>query len=657
MDRKRRPIPMAWMLCIMTIAGLDAPAQTPVQEETPTMIEIDGTVRREPISKYIYGQFIEHLGRCIYGGMWAELVSDRKFLRPITDDYNPWGTGNDRNWRSGPFEILERSPWKVLGPAGSVTMDAAAPFVGEHTPVIALAGDGTEGGIGQERVGAIGGKTLTGRLVLAGDASAAPIYIRLREGKDVLATAAIDSMPAEYEPRTFSMTPTRSTHDAWLEIVSNGGGSFRIGAVSLMRADNIDGWRPDTVALLKELNSPVYRWPGGNFVSGYDWRDGIGPPDKRPPRPNPAWSGIEPNDVGIHEFMRLMELIDSEAFIAVNTGNGSVPSAAEEVQYLNGSPDTPMGKLRTGNGRTEPWDVKWWAVGNEMYGSWQIGNVPLEQYVTRHNDFAKAMWAEDPSLQLIGVGNMGDWSIGMMTHCSDYMNLISEHIYRREGPDPVEHAARLAEDIKRRADEHRGYRAMIPQLDGKDIRIAMDEWNYWYGPYIYGELGVQYHMKDALGVARGLHEYFRHSNIYFMANYAQTVNVIGAIKTSGTDAVFDTTGLVLKLYRAEFGTLPMAVEGDLGDLDVSAAWTSDKKAVTLAVVNPTAKDRELKIDWNGVELGPEAQVWTIANPDPMSFNAPNQPPQVTIGQETVHADAKSLTAPATGVRIYRFGVM
>ncbi len=139
--------------------------------------------------------------------------------------------------------------------------------------------------------------------------------------------------------------PQDSTDNGRIEIVSHGKGNLLIGTVSLMPADNIRGWRADTVALLKQLNSPVYRWPGGNFVSGYDWKDGIGDPDRRPPRKNPAWKGIEHNDVGIHEFMDLCREIDTEAFIAVNTGQGGVQAAAEEIEYVNGGADTPMGKL------------------------------------------------------------------------------------------------------------------------------------------------------------------------------------------------------------------------------------------------------------------------------------------------------------------------
>ena len=174
-----------------------------------------------------------------------------------------------------------------------------------------------------------------------------------------------------------------------------------------MPADNILGWRADTLALLKELDSPVYRWPGGNFVSGYDWKDGIGDPDRRPPRKNPAWKGVEPNDVGLHEFMDLMREIGAEPFVAVNTGLGEVDAAAEQVQYANGAADTPMGKLRAENGHPQPFGVEWWAIGNEMYGDWQLGHMPLEQYVEKHKAVVDAMRAVDPTIRPIAVGAVG----------------------------------------------------------------------------------------------------------------------------------------------------------------------------------------------------------------------------------------------------------
>src|SRR5690606_22633371 len=190
--------------------------------------------------------------------------------------------------------------------------------------------------------------------------------------------------------------------------------------------------RADTLALLKELDAPMYRWPGGNFVSGYDWRDGIGDRDRRPPRKNPAWTGVEHNDVGLDEFLVFCNEVGAEPLIAVNTGFGDDYSAAQEVDYCNGAADTIGGSWRVKNGHAEPYGVKYWCVGNEMFGNWQLGYMALPQYAQKHNLVAKAMLKADPTIELIGVGNFdpkdnAKWSEGMLKDCHEHMDYISEH--------------------------------------------------------------------------------------------------------------------------------------------------------------------------------------------------------------------------------------
>ncbi|MEZ5070113.1 MAG: alpha-L-arabinofuranosidase C-terminal domain-containing protein [Bacteroidales bacterium] len=421
-----------------------------------------------------------------------------------------------------------------------------------------------------------------------------------------------------------------------------------------MPADNIKGWRKDVVALMKELDSPVYRWPGGNFVSGYNWRDGIGERDKRPPRKNPAWKGVEPNDVGIHEYMELMDLLGSEAFIAVNTGLGTLEEVVEEVEYVNGAADSPWGSIREANGHPKPYGVKWWAVGNEMFGSWQLGHMPLSDYVEKHNRVAEAMWQVDPEAQLIGVGAVGEWSETMLTACADNMNLISEHIYCRELDSVAVHIDQIAHSVKQVADAHRGYRATIEGLEEKNIRIAMDEWNYWYGDYLYGELGVQYHLKDALGIAKGLHEYFRNSDLFFMANYAQTVNVIGCIKATTTDAGFATTALPLMLYRKHFESIPVAVNHDIPRLDVSAAVSEDKDVLTISFVNSNPTPVQLQLKSIDTSLPSQCTSWVIHHDDPEAFNVPGQAPEVGIVESELHLKKNAVEVPAYSVMLLKF---
>ena len=167
----------------------------------------------------------------------------------------------------------------------------------------------------------------------------------------------------------------------------------------------------------------------------------------------------------------------------------------------------------------------------------------------------------------------------------------------------------------------------------------MDEWNYWHQPYLYGELGCVYDLADALGVAIGLHEYFRQSDIIDMAHYAQTVNVIGCIKTTKTDAFLDATALPLMLYRKHYGRVPIAVSGVKDDesLDVAAAWTDDRQAITVGLVNPTLSPREVRLDLKGAKAGQEARLWTVTGQARTTRNEPGKE-NLKVTEETISYD-------------------
>jgi alpha-N-arabinofuranosidase len=585
------------------------------------------------------------------------MLEDRKFFYPVTGEAPAWEIfePGEESWvgEGHPYELLLRSPWMILGPNDAVEIVAESAFVGEHSPRINLPGDGSLAGLQQERLGLEIGRRYTGRIVLAGDASAAPVEVSLvwGGGASDRDTVAIESLTDEYVTHPLRFTSGRDTDNGRLEITSRGSGQVTIGTISLMPADNILGWRADTVALVEELDSPVYRWPGGNFVSGYDWKDGIGDPDKRPPRKNPAWKGVESNDVGLHEYMDLMREIDAKPFVAVNTGLGDAASAAEQVQYANGSTDTPMGRLRADNGHPEPFGIEWWAIGNEMYGDWQLGHMPLTDYVEKHKAVVDAMRAEDPDIRPIAVGAVGEWSQTMLGNAADHMELLSEHLYWQDKDDVPAHVEQIVTGIRRLADAHRGYRQDLPPLKGKDIRIALDEWNYWYGPFEYGELGTRYFLQDGLGIAAGLHEMFRNTDLFFMANYAQTVNVIGAIKTTKTQAEMEPTGLVLALYRHRFGTVPVAVETQTAPLDVAAAWTADRTALTVAVVNPTDEARTLKLDVQGAEPTGPGMRFVLTGADRWAHNEPGRPRGVDVTRTSLTEGADRVVVPPLSVTL------
>ena len=627
-------------------------------------VKVDATKTGAPISPYIYGQFIEHLGRCIYGGIWAEMLEDRKFYFPITADYSPYRTLKDSD-----FPVVGASPWQIIGDPAAVAMVKEGAFVGQHAPRVNVGA-----GLRQRDLGVRAGLRYDGYLWAKPLQGSAEVEVTLVWGDKMTdhASTRIRFGGTDYTKQGFSFTPAAGTEKgAQLEIRVLQG-DVLLGPPSLMPSDNLHGMRRDTVALLKQLNGTVYRWPGGNFASGYDWRDGIGERDRRPPRKNPAWTGVEHNDFGTDEFIAFCREVGTEPMIAANTGFGDAYSAAQWVEYCNRGADTIGGGWRAQNGQAEPYRVKFWCVGNEMFGPWQLGYMQMHHYTLKHNLFAEAMWKVDPSLSLTAVGDLDTinketdpeqaksgktCSRIMLEECAEHMSILSEHFYCGRLPwtkdgrtDVVTHVALLRDAIRHKAEGHRALQASLPNLHGRLMPITMDEWNFWHRESAYGELGCVYELQDGLGVAAGLHEFYRQSDLIRMAHYAQTVNVIGAIKTTRTAAEMETTGLVLQLYRAHFGSTPLLVAQTFGPLDVAAAFSADRRTLTLSVVNPTAATVDVQLVAAGLTPAGPATRWYVAGPGAEAHNTPGQPRVVDLKRDETTLAA--LQVPALSATLF-----
>ena len=616
----------------------------PSAAETTVKIDVEQSVKQ--ISPYIYGQFIEHLGRCINGGgIWAEMLEDRKFFYPVGDKESPWKSIYDCRMR--------------------MVKDGA--FVGEHAAESYTTDEDEPRwlGVRQLEFAVRKGKTYPGYAWVKASEGIEKVEVHFHWNPANHNDHDAFKMPVkagEYYKIEFEFKPTADSDNVELEVAAFGKGTFTVGCVSLMPGDNVHGMRADTLELLKRLDSPIYRWPGGNFVSGYDWKDGIGDRDKRPPRKNPAWKGVEPNDFGLDEFIRFCRILRTEPYIAVNTGNGNVENAVKELEYANGSPDTPMGTLRKQNGNTEPYNVIWWGIGNEMYGDWQIGHMPVEKYIEKNNAFVDAFRAKDPKVKTVAVGALGKWDEVFLPGAADHMDLISEHFYDGERPNITEHVRLIPNSIKRIADAHRKYRKELPEFKDRNppVPIALDEWNYCYywdhrdGYHVFGELGARYFVKDGLGIAAGIHELARQADMYFMANYAQTVNVIGCIKTSKTAAQMESTGLVLELYRNRFGNVAVKTECADTALDVQAAL--HQTVLTVGIVNTSDKAETVKLDVAGYDIsGKTVRQFVIADPenDPMGFNDPDKPQRISIVESELKSFDGSLVVKPYSVTLLR----
>ncbi len=679
-------------------------AAAPVSAATPTPINavIDAGRTFAPINPNLYGMFIEHAGGLVYRSMWAEMIDDRKFYNPITvQDTAPAGRARGR------FGGAPRR-WIPVGPDESVSMDTQHAYVGDHSPAIVLSSSEPRG-IRQAGLTLIQGKAYNSRIVLAGNPGA-KISVSLVWGTGAAdrQTVAISKLTPTYTkfPLTFE-SPVDST-DARLEITATGPGTLYIGAVSLMPADNIEGWRPEVIAVLNSLRSGVYRWPGGNFVSAHDWRDAIGDPDQRPPIWDPVWNALQPNDVGTDEFMTLCRLVEVEPYITVNSGFGEARSAAEYVEYANGPVTTRMGAMRAANGHLEPYNVKFWNIGNEMWGDWQFGYMPLAQYQVKHNLFAKAMRKVDPNIILIASGAMpdtmtgskmslklgdklipdylgpADWTGALFLNCLDNMDMISEHYYNYNSHfdlalaeqvpnDPneplVDWMRRPANHIRIKVEAYQEYLKRIPALKNKPVPIALDEYAYAGG----GRSGGNYKVVPAY--AWNFHEMFRHSDLYQLGALTFITATYSAARG---EAVLNPVGMLFKFYRDHYGTIPVETLGnspqpkpkdppggeqpvvhagsDTFPLDVAAAWTTDRKALTVAVINPTESAQTLSLQIHGAELSGKGILRRMAPESLTATVVVGQEPGVKIEEQTLDAIPTSLTFAPFSVNIYEFPV-
>jgi len=419
------------------------------------------------------------------------------------------------------------------------------------------------------------------------------------------------------------------------------------------------GFRKDVIDAMKSLRMPNLRYPGGNFVSGYHWQDGVGPKDKRPRKKELAWHTVESNRFGTDEFIEYCRAVDTEPFLCVNLGTGTPEEAAAWVEYCNGTEDSYYANMRRANGYPEPHNVKYWGLGNEMGGFWQICQKNAEEYATVAIEAAKMMRWVDPSIKLIAVGALGDhndpsWNIEVLDRLAGFADYIALHIYVGNSDYYSNVASPLA--AEKQIDL---FNATITlALANKKVprtEIAMDEWNVWYRTFGEG-LEERYDLSDALVVAGFLNVMHRNCTAVTLANLAQMVNVIAPIVTDEKGLFLQTIYHPLKLYRdhSEEIALNAFVEspaystkifcelGSTGEdapiekvpyLDVSATTDKETTRLSLAVINRHKEEAvEVDIDLGGFQPKKKAVVHEINGKTVKTQNSFSEPDNVKIAE-------------------------
>lgn len=377
------------------------------------------------------------------------------------------------------------------------------------------------------------------------------------------------------------------------------------------------GFRKDVIDLVKELQVPIIRYPGGNFVSGYKWEDGVGPRKDRPRTTELAWRTIETNQIGTNEFFDWAKKVNTEVMMAVNLGTRGIDAARNLIEYCNLPGGSYWSDLRRAHGYEQPHNIKTWCLGNEMDGDWQVGQKTADEYGRIARETAKAMRLVDPSIDLVACGSSGSgmvtfpaWEATVLDHTYNEVDYISLHQYY--GNQENDAANYLAKTL----DMDNFIKTVVSTCDyikskhrsKKTINLSFDEWNVWYHsndadkkiePWSIAppQLEDQYNFEDALLVGSMLITFLQHADRVKMACLAQLVNVIAPIMTENNGRSWKQTIFYPYMHASIYGrgislkpilTSPKYDSKDFTDvpyIDSAAVYNEDNEEVTIFLVN------------------------------------------------------------------------
>lgn len=422
------------------------------------------------------------------------------------------------------------------------------------------------------------------------------------------------------------------------------------------RAD-ADGFREDVIEFVRELDTPVTRYPGGCYTDGWRWEDGVGP--QRPVRLDPAWGQREPNQFGLHEFMRWARKVNTEPVLTLNLSTRGILEGMELLEYCNFPGGTELSDQRANNGDPEPFNIRYWCLGNELYGRWEIGHKSAEQYAWLAGETAKAMRMLDPSVKFIFCGspNDMDWNRTVLESCYDYVDFLSLHeVFNIKGGSPAEYLRsvdRFAARIAKAADVCESVRLL--KGSGKRVKISVDEWIVWdfdrrtdpaekwtVGPHL---LEQDYTILDTLVTGEIFSMFHNFADTVALACIAQSVNVIAPIRTapggvSWKQGIFHPFRLTSRYGR---GTA-LKVDAE-GDLYASAVWNAEENTLALFLVNRNLTDElPLTVELEKLDASEVVEATSLHCEDLDAVNTPDEEVLKPQALPDVALAGKTLTA-------------
>jgi len=624
------------------------------------------------VHDHLYGANLEHIGQGIYGGIWAEMLRDRKFA-----GHDHMYTDASEGLHNIHPSIGVVVPWEANNPHYEhviYTHDNTTYYTGKQSQRISIRQvDGQLHGVKQVGLYLEANHSYDVRIVIKGTGQT----INIQLGNEIwqVSSASEDWQTYQHTLTTHTAIPNGEFSISITE------GTLWIGCASVMPSDAIKGFRADVISALKDWSPTHLRWPGGNFVSAYHWPQGIGDRDKRPAYLDPAWSLWESNDMGTDEFIDLCHLIGAEPVLTINMGDGTVAEAAAWVEYCNGDQSTLSGAMRVQNGYSDPHNVRVWFVGNEQFGNWQVGHIDAETYANKYLEFASAMRQIDSELTLIGVGVpvtlYGHWNEQVLRIAGDAMDQLSLHYYsirteKWDTPPSPEHLflPKIAAsfEVAQMLDDTL---AIMDQFSHRPLLLAFDEWNTYYGAKSPDYI-EDYNLADALYTGALMNACIQRANrIKFSAIY-HLINAMGCylvaplyewqsvnlgrggawVPVSSEDnaiapeVIKMPTTLVLELmtkYRGQHaigcqvvsptfsspsaGNLP-AFEA-IPTVDASATIDKDTGQIFVSIVNRDVKSA-VKINLEGVTGISKKTVYLVTGDSPISTNTFENPDTIMI---------------------------
>jgi alpha-L-arabinofuranosidase len=415
------------------------------------------------------------------------------------------------------------------------------------------------------------------------------------------------------------------------------------------------GLRKDVLAALREMKLATMRYPGGNFVSNYHWLDGVGPKETRPRVRELAWRSIETNQFGTNEFIDFCRVLGVEPMLGMNFGTGTIDQAWNYLEYCNAPPGTKWADLRVAHGYRDPHKVKYWCLGNEMDGPWQIGALDAVSYARKAHEAAKQMRINDPSIEMIICGSSGpfmktfpEWDRIALEHCWPHAKYLSLHNYATNWENDTTSFLGYAVEFEKHIETlARLLRETKQKLGAKnDIYLSQDEWNVWYkdrngdgqwqvAPHLCEEV---YNLEDALVVAQWMNVFLRRCDVMKMTCIAQVVNVIAPMLTRGDELLKQATFYPFAMWsshargksiRPKVDVHRIATQrfGDVPALDVAATIEVEaKRAAVFLVHRGQSQTLATEVTFAGgtvpVKVAGAQQIWGL---DPKAANGFERP--------------------------------